>query len=42
MTEAPYVGFRVVRPLTPPTAEEAKLFEPDPNVWAKYKELNPR
>ncbi len=42
MTEAPYVGFRVVRPLTPPTAEEAKLFEPDPSVWAKYKELNPR
>ncbi len=42
MTEAPYVGFRVVRPLTPPTEEEAKLFEPDPNVWAKYKELNPR
>ena len=42
MTEAPYVGFRVIRPLTPPTAEEAKLFEPDPAVWAKYKELNPR
>lgn len=42
MTEAPYVGFRVVRPLTPPTAEEAELFEPDPAVWAKYKELNPR
>ena len=42
MTEAPYVGFRVIRPLTPPTAEEAKLFEPDPDVWAKYKELNPR
>ena len=42
MTEAPYVGFRVVRPLTPPTPDEAKLFEPDPAVWAKYKELNPR
>ncbi len=42
MTEAPYVGFRVVHPLTDPTAEEAKLFEPDPAVWAKYKELNPR
>ena len=42
MTEAPYVGFRVIRPLTPPTPEEAKLFEPDPAVWAKYKELNPR
>ncbi|MBQ4079190.1 MAG: formylglycine-generating enzyme family protein, partial [Thermoguttaceae bacterium] len=42
MTEAPYVGFRVVRPLAVPSAEEAKLFEPDPAVWAKYKELNPR
>ncbi|MBR4752284.1 MAG: SUMF1/EgtB/PvdO family nonheme iron enzyme [Thermoguttaceae bacterium] len=42
MTEAPYVGFRVVRPLAVPSADEAKLFEPDPAVWAKYKELNPR
>ncbi len=42
MTEAPYVGFRVVRPLTAPSAEEAELFEPDPGVWAKYKVLNPR
>ena len=42
MTEAPYVGFRVVRPLVNPSPEEAKLFEPDPEVWAKYKVLNPR
>jgi hypothetical protein len=28
--------------LAAPTADEAKLFEPDPAVWAKYKELNPR
>ncbi len=42
MTEAPYVGFRVIRPLEVPSADEAKLFEPDPAVWAKYKELNPR
>lgn len=42
MTDAPYVGFRVVRPLAVPTADEAKLFEPDPAVWTKYKELNPR
>lgn len=42
MTEAPFVGFRVVRPLVAPTEEEAKLFEPDVNVWFKYKELNPR
>ncbi len=42
VTEAPYVGFRVIRPLVPPTEEEAKLFEPDVKVWLKYKELNPR
>ncbi len=42
MTDAPYVGFRVVRPLVAPSAEDAQLFEPDPAVWAKYKELNPR
>ena len=42
MTEAPYVGFRVIRPLAVPSPEEAKLFEPDPDVWAKYKVLNPR
>ena len=42
MTEAPFVGFRVVRPLAVPTEDEAKLFEPDVNVWFKYKELNPR
>lgn len=42
MTDAPFVGFRVVRPLTPPSAEDAVLFEPDFNVWLKYKELNPR
>ena len=42
MTDAPFVGFRVVRPLTPPSAEDAALFEPDFNVWLKYKELNPR
>ena len=37
-----YVGFRIVRPLAVPSEEEAKLFEPDPDVWAKYKVLNPR
>jgi len=37
MTDAPYVGFRVVRPLNPPkTAEEAKAYEPDPKIWAEY------
>ena len=42
MTEAPYVGFRVIRPLNPPTSKDAQLFEPDAKIWLKYKELNPR
>ncbi|MDR0522617.1 MAG: formylglycine-generating enzyme family protein [Planctomycetaceae bacterium] len=43
VTDAAYVGFRVVRPLTPPkNAEEAALYEPDPNVWLEYDELNKR
>jgi len=42
-TDAPFVGFRVVRPLTPPeTEEEAKLYEPDPAVWLQYRETNSR
>ena len=42
-TEAPYVGFRIIRPLNPPkTAEECKLFEPDPQVYEEYKKLNTR
>jgi len=42
-TNAPYVGFRVVRPLNPPkTEEEAKQYEPDPKVWFEYAELNTR
>ena len=43
VTEAPYVGFRVIRPLNPPaTAEECKLFEPIPAVADRYKEVNQR
>ena len=39
LTDAPYVGFRIVRPLEPPkTEEEAKLYEPDPKVWLEYYE----
>lgn len=42
-TDAPYVGFRIVRPLeTPKTEEELKLYEPDPNVWYEYSNLNQR
>jgi formylglycine-generating enzyme required for sulfatase activity len=37
-TDALTVGFRVVRPLRVPTADEAKLYEPDPKVIAEYKE----
>jgi len=36
-TDATFVGFRLVRPLRLPSEEEAKLYEPDPNVWHEYK-----
>ncbi|MDR3182439.1 MAG: formylglycine-generating enzyme family protein [Planctomycetaceae bacterium] len=43
VTDAAYVGFRVIRPLNPPkTEEEAKQYEPDPMVWVEYSELNQR
>ena len=43
VTDAPYVGFRVVRPLHPPTTEEEFAFyDPDPGIWKTYRELNPR
>jgi formylglycine-generating enzyme required for sulfatase activity len=42
-TEAPFVGFRVVRPLEPPTTEaEYKLYEPSPEVCVEYMKLNVR
>ena len=42
-TEAPYVGFRVIRPLEPPkTAEECKLYEPSPEIHVEYAKLNVR
>ena len=37
-TDADFLGFRVVRPLREPTAEEAKLYEPDPQVMKDYRE----
>lgn len=37
-TDATFVGFRLVRPLTVPTEQEAKAFEPDPQLWHEYKE----
>jgi len=43
LTDAPHVGFRVVRPLHPPkTEEEAKQYEPDPEVWYEYRLRNNR
>ncbi|MCL2710200.1 MAG: formylglycine-generating enzyme family protein [Planctomycetaceae bacterium] len=42
-TDAPFVGFRVVRPLAPPKSEdEARLYEPDPNVWFQQNEVTPK
>jgi hypothetical protein len=37
-TDALTVGFRVIRPLRMPTAEEALLYEPDPAIMEEYKE----
>ena len=37
LTDAPFVGFRVVRPLRLPTEEEAKLYEPDPQILQNYR-----
>ena len=42
-TDAPYVGFRVVRPLTTPKTEaELKPYEPNPMVWLEYFERTGR
>ncbi|MFH1919416.1 MAG: SUMF1/EgtB/PvdO family nonheme iron enzyme [Planctomycetota bacterium] len=37
LTDGDFLGFRVVRPLRTPTAEEAKLYEPDPEVMKEYR-----
>ena len=43
MTDAPFVGFRVVRPLNPPKTEaEAAPYELDPKIWAEYFEKSGR
>jgi formylglycine-generating enzyme required for sulfatase activity len=36
LTDADFVGFRVVRPLRVPTPQEAKVFEPDGNAIQEY------
>lgn len=38
VTDAPFVGFRVIRPLRLPTEEEAKLYEPDPKILIEYRQ----
>jgi len=38
LTNASFVGFRVVRPLEMPSPEEAKQFDPDPEVIREYAE----
>ncbi|MDR1289950.1 MAG: formylglycine-generating enzyme family protein [Planctomycetaceae bacterium] len=36
-TDAPFTGFRIVRPLIQPTTEEElKKYEADPTIWLKY------
>jgi formylglycine-generating enzyme required for sulfatase activity len=37
LTDATFVGFRVVRPLRVPSEEEAKLYEPDPEILKEYR-----
>ncbi|MGQ9505215.1 MAG: formylglycine-generating enzyme family protein [Thermogutta sp.] len=37
LTDAPFVGFRVIRPLRLPTEEEAQLYEPDPEILRNYR-----
>jgi formylglycine-generating enzyme required for sulfatase activity len=39
-TDADFIGFRVVRPLTKPTLEESKIFEPDAKSIKEYKEAH--
>lgn len=38
LTDAQFVGIRVVRPLAVPSEEQAKLYEPDPKIMKKYRE----
>jgi formylglycine-generating enzyme required for sulfatase activity len=38
LTDANFVGVRVVRPLQPPTAEQSKLYEPDIEIMKEYRE----
>jgi formylglycine-generating enzyme required for sulfatase activity len=37
LTDATFVGFRVVRPLRTPSVEECKAYDPDPKVALEYR-----
>ena len=39
-TDADFVGFRVVRPLAVPTAEECKKYEPEEEIIREYKKAH--
>jgi len=38
LTDANFVGFRVIRPLKLPTPEEAQKYDPEPEVVKEYRE----
>lgn len=38
LTDAQFVGFRVIRPLRVPSAEESKKYEPDPVAIKEFRE----
>lgn len=38
LTDATFVGFRVVRPLELPTEAQSKMYEPDPQIMKDYQE----
>jgi formylglycine-generating enzyme required for sulfatase activity len=40
LTDANFVGFRVVRPLKLPTPEEAAKYDPEPEVVKEYREAH--
>ena len=42
LTDADFVGFRVVRPLRTPTAEEAKRYDPDEEQLQEIKDYKRR
>jgi hypothetical protein len=40
LTDANFVGFRVIRPLKLPTPEEAAKYDPEPEVVKEYREAH--